>query len=335
MNRSTRKKLFLFLLGGCAAALAAAALSILYGSTDIPVAKIIQVLTKPDLTDQQQIIIYELRIPRTLGCMLVGAAFAVAGAMMQGVTRNPLADSGLLGINAGASFALALCLAFLPSISFSAVVVFSFIGAAAAMAVVYGLMQVKRRKLDPVRLVLAGSAVSIFLSSLSQAISLFYNIGYDLTFWTAGGVAGIRGKQLVFAAPVIVAGLLFAILLSRRISLLSLGEDAARGLGLHIERTRVLCLLVVLLLAGGAVALAGPVAFVGLLVPHVVRFFVGADYRSIIPCSMIAGAVFMLIADIISRTVNAPGETPIGLVFAVVGVPFFIWTARREEKSLD
>lgn len=335
MNSSTRKKLFLFLLGGCAAVVLAAALSIIYGSADVPISKILQVIFRPDLTDQQQIIIYELRIPRTLGCMLVGAAFAVAGAIMQGVTRNPLADSGLLGINAGATFCLALCLAFLPSLSFSGTVLFSFLGAAAAMLVVYGLMSIKHGKLDPVRLVLGGSAVSIFLSSLSQAISLFYNIGQDLTFWTAGGVAGIRGKQLVFAAPVILAGLLLAILLSRRISLLSLGDDAARGLGLHIERTRVLCLGVVLLLAGGAVALAGPVAFVGLLVPHVVRFFVGADYRSIIPCSMIAGAFFMLIADIISRTINAPSETPIGLVFAVVGVPFFIWTARREEKSLD
>ena len=117
--------------------------------------------------------------------------------------------------------------------------------------------------------------------------------------------------------------------------MLSLGEDAARGLGLHVERSRALCLLVVLMLAGAAVALAGPVAFVGLMVPHVVRFFVGGDYRRIIPCTMVAGAFFMLAADILSRVVNAPSETPIGLVFAMIGVPFFIWTARKEERAFD
>lgn len=175
--------------------------------------------------------------------------------------------------------------------------------------------------------------MSIFLSSLSQAVSIFCHIGYDLTFWTAGGVAGIRLHQLLLAGPVILAGLLAAAVLSGRVSMLSLGEDAARGLGLHVERSRALCLLVVLMLAGAAVALAGPVAFVGLMVPHVVCFFVGGDYRRIIPCTMVAGAFFMLAADILSRVVNAPSETPIGLVFAVIGVPFFIWTARKEERA--
>lgn len=330
-----KKRFWMFITGGCAAVVIAAALSLVFGSTEVPLEKIWQALTAPNLTDQEQIVVYELRLPRALGCMLVGAAFAAAGAIMQGVTRNPLADSGLLGINAGASFALALCLALLSGVSFSATVLFSFLGAAASLAVVYLLMSLKHRKLDPVRLVLAGSAVSMFLSSISQAVSIYFNIGYSLTFWTAGGVAGIRGDQLVFAAPVIALGLLLALLLARRVSLLSLGDDAARGLGLQLERTRLLCLFVVLLLAGGAVALAGPVSFVGLLVPHVVRFFLGADYRSIIPGSMVAGAFFMLVADLISRTLNAPSETPIGLVFAIVGVPFFIWIARKEEKSVD
>ena len=256
MSKTSRTKLSVFLAAGIAAVILAAALSVFYGSTKIPFETVLQALRAPDMTDQQQIIIHELRIPRTIGCILVGAAFAVAGAIMQGVTRNPLADSGLLGINAGASFALAVCLAFLPSLSFSGVVLFSFLGAAVAMVVVYGLMSIKHRKLDPVRLVLAGSAVSVFLSSLSQAISIFYNIGYDLTFWTAGGVAGIRAKQLTFAAPVILVGLLLSLLLSRQISLLSLGDDVARGLGLEIDRIRTLCLFVVLLLAGVLLILA-------------------------------------------------------------------------------
>ena len=317
MGRDAKRKTVCFLTAGAAAVLLAAVLSILYGSTGIPPGKILDAVLRPDLTDRQHLVIRELRIPRTAGCILVGAAFSAAGAMMQGVTRNPLADSGLLGINAGASFALALCLAFLPGLGFSGVVFFSFLGAAGAMFTVYGLMSLNRRGLDPVRLVLAGSAVSIFLSSLSQAVAILCKIGYNLTFWTAGGVAGIRGKQLIFAGPVILLGLAAATALSGRVALLSLGEEAARGLGLSVERSRTVCLFVVL------------------MVPHVVRYFTGADYRSVIPCSMVAGAFFMLAADILSRMINAPGEVPIGLVFAVVGVPFFIWTARKEERTFE
>lgn len=335
MSAGGRKRMALFLLAAGAAVLLAAALSVLYGSTVIPIRQVIHAVIRPDLTDQQHIAVRELRIPRMLGCMLSGAAFSAAGALMQGVTRNPLADSGLLGINAGASFALALCLAFLPGLGFSGVVLFSFLGASVSMLTVYGLMRMRHRKLEPVRLVLAGSAVSIFFSSLSQAIAIFRQIGYELTFWTAGGAAGIRSRQLLFAGPVIISGLAAALLLSGRVSMLSLGEDAAKGLGLEVERSRFLCLFTVLLLAGGAVALTGPIAFAGLMVPHMVRFFTGADYRAVIPCSMAAGAFFMLAADIISRTVNAPAETPIGLVFAVIGVPFFIWIARKEDKGFD
>lgn len=333
MNPRIRKTLFFII--GTAALFVAAVCSVRFGSTNIPGNKILQAILKPDWSDSAQIAIRELRIPRTIGCIIVGAAFASAGAIMQGITGNPLADSGLLGINAGSSFALAVCLAFLPGIRFSGVVLFSFVGAGAALLLVYGLMSLRHKKLDPVRLVLAGSAVSIFLSSICQAISLFCNIGYDLTFWTAGGVAGIRMKQLTFAVPCVLAGLILALLLSRKISLLSLGDDAARGLGIKIERTKTICLFAVLLLAGSAVALAGPISFVGLLVPHVVRFFAGSDYSTVIPGSMITGAVFMLLADIISRVINAPSETPVGLVFAVVGVPFFIWTARKGADEND
>ena len=318
MSAGGQKRMTLFLLAVGAAVFLAAALSVLYGSMEITFGQVVNAVIRPDAADQRHIVVRELRIPRTLGCILAGAA-----------------DSGLLGINAGASFALALCLAFLPGLGFTGVVIFSFLGASVSMLAVYGLMSMRHRKLEPVRLVLAGSAVSIFLSSLSQAVSIFFQIGYDLTFWTAGGAAGIRSRQLLLAGPVIVSGLVAAVLLSGRVSMLSLGEDAAKGLGLEVERSRFLCLLTVLLLAGGAVALTGPVAFVGLLVPHVVRFFTGADYRAVIPCSMAAGAFFMLTADIISRTINAPAETPIGLIFSLIGVPFFIWIARKEDKGFD
>ena len=331
----SRLRTSVFLLAGIAAVALAAGLSLFVGSTPIAPDQVIGALVAPDMANQEHVAVLELRGPRTLGCILVGAAFAVAGAIMQGVTRNPLADSGLLGINAGAAFALALCLALLPGMSFAGVVACSFAGAALALAVVFGAVSFRRRNMDPVLLVLAGCAVGLFLTALAQGVAIFFNIGYALTFWTAGGVAGIRADTLAMTAPFIVGALAAACALARRVSVLSLGEEAAAGLGVAVGKSRALCLAVVLVLAGAAVALAGPVAFVGLMVPHIVRRFVGADYRAVIPASLVAGSTFMLLADAAARTLIAPSEVPIGIIFAIVGVPFFIWCARREATGLD
>lgn len=325
----------MFLLAGIAAVALAAGLSLFVGSTPIAPDQVIGALVAPNMANQEHVAVLELRGPRTLGCILVGAAFAVAGAIMQGVTRNPLADSGLLGINAGAAFALALCLALLPGMSFAGVVACSFAGAALALAAVFGAVSFRRRNMDPVLLVLAGCAVGLFLTALAQGVAIFFNIGYALTFWTAGGVAGIRADTLAMTAPFIVGALAAACALARRVSVLSLGDEAAAGLGVAVGKSRALCLTVVLVLAGAAVALAGPVAFVGLMVPHIVRRFVGADYRAVIPASLVAGSTFMLLADAAARTLIAPSEVPIGIIFAIVGVPFFIWCARREATGLD
>lgn len=334
MKSQKKSGLMLFVIFSIAAVVMAAILSIFLGSTDISFQTVLQALFSPDLADHQQIAVVELRLPRTIGDIFTGACFAAAGAMMQGVTRNPLADSGLLGINAGASFALALCMAFFSSLGFGFSLFSAFLGASAAVAVVYGLLRFNHRRTDSVRLVLAGSAVSIFLTSLSQGIAIYFNIGQDMTFWTAGGVSGIRMNQLKIAVPVMLAALALAWFLSRQVAVLSLGEETAQGLGLHVERAQALCLFDVMLLAGSAAALAGPIAFVGLLVPYFVRFFVGSDYRRVIPCSMLAGAFFMLAADLVSRLINPPAETPIGLIFAVIGVPVFIWVCRKGDGSV-
>lgn len=331
----SRLRTSVFLLAGIAAVALAAGLSLFVGSTPIAPDQVIGALVAPDMANQEHVAVLELRGPRTLGCILVGAAFAVAGAIMQGVTRNPLADSGLLGINAGAAFALALCLALLPGMSFAGVVACSFAGAALALAAVFGAVSFRRSNMDPVLLVLAGCAVGLFLTALAQGVAIFFNIGYALTFWTAGGVAGIRADTLAMTAPFIMAALVASIALARRVSVLSLGDEAAAGLGVAVGKSRAICLLVVLVLAGAAVALAGPVAFVGLMVPHIVRRFVGADYRAVIPASLVGGALFMLLADVLARTLIAPSEVPIGIIFAIVGVPFFIWCARREATGLD
>ncbi|WP_288340265.1 iron ABC transporter permease [uncultured Allobaculum sp.] len=332
MQTSTKKTIF-FLVILTIAAVFAAILSVFLGSTDISWQTVLEALFRPDLTSHQQIAVVELRLPRTIGDLLVGAGLASAGALMQGMTRNPLADSGLLGINAGASFGVALCLAFFSNVTFGLTIFVSFLGAAVSVFLVFGLLLLKHRKLDATRLVLAGLAVSMFLTALTQGISILTNTGQSLTFWSAGGTAGIRMDQLKIAAPVLIAALIAALLLSRQVSLLSLGEEAARSLGLNLNRSRLLTILVVLLLAGTSTALAGPVAFVGLLVPHIVRRIAGGRYEAILPCSMMLGALMMVLADILSRTLNAPTETPVGLIFAVIGVPAFIWISRKEEET--
>lgn len=331
----SKTKLGIFVIISIIAVLCTASLSILFGSTNISLNTILQAFINPDLNDAKQIAVIELRLPRTIGDILVGAALASSGAIMQAVTRNPLADSGLLGINAGASFALAICLSFFTGITFGFTVIASFIGALLSMVLVFGLLMIKQRKIDNVRLVLAGLAVSLFLTALSQGISILFNTGQDMTFWQAGGVAGIRMSQLKIAAPIIIFGLIAGILLSKQAAILSLGEEAATGLGVNVQRVKLECLADVLILAGTSVALAGPIAFVGLLVPYIVRFFVGSSYQKVIPGSMLLGSLFMLAADIISRTINAPSETPIGLIFAIIGVPVFIYIARKGDKSFD
>lgn len=333
MMQTSTKKMIFFLVILTIAAVFAAILSVFLGSTDISWQTVLEALFRPDLTSHQQIAVVELRLPRTIGDLLVGAGLASAGALMQGMTRNPLADSGLLGINAGASFGVALCLAFFSNVTFGLTIFVSFLGAAVSVFLVFGLLLLKHRKLDATRLVLAGLAVSMFLTALTQGISILTNTGQSLTFWSAGRTAGIRMDQLKIAAPVLIAALIAALLLSRQVSLLSLGEEAARSLGLNLNRSRLLTILVVLLLAGTSTALAGPVAFVGLLVPHIVRRIAGGRYEAILPCSMMLGALMMVLADILSRTLNAPTETPVGLIFAVIGVPAFIWISRKEEET--
>lgn len=329
MQASTKKTVF-FLVITLIAAFFAVILSVFLGSTSISWQTVLNALFRPDLSDHQQIAIVELRLPRTIGDLLVGASLAGAGAIMQGMTRNPLADSGLLGINAGASFGLALSLAFLSNVSFGLTILVSFLGAALSVFLVFGLLLLKRRKMDSARLVLAGLAVSMFLTAVTQGISILTGTGQSLTFWTAGGTAGIRMAQIQIAAPVMIAAMIAGIFLSRQVTILSLGDETAQSLGLNLERSKLACLIVVLLLAGTSTALAGPVAFVGLLVPHIVRRFVGGRYQVLIPCSMLLGSLLMTAADLVARMLNAPAETPVGLIFAMIGVPAFILISRKE-----
>ncbi|KMT59639.1 FecCD family ABC transporter permease [Paenilisteria newyorkensis] len=322
------------LTAGVALLIVSAFIGIAVGAADIDIATVWDALFhyNKSLTTHQ--IIWELRIPRVLADTMVGAAFAVAGAVMQGMTRNPLADSGLLGLNAGSAFMIAVCFAFLPGLSYNYLIFFSFLGAALGCVLVFGVSALVKGGLSPTRLVLAGAAVASLLTALSEGIAIYFKLSQDLAFWFAGGVAGVKWSQIAVVWPWLIGALIAAMLLSKAVTILSLGDDIAIGLGQNTTRTKLLSMLVVLILAGLAVSVVGPVGFIGLIVPHLVRYMVGVDYRWIIPCSAIVGALLTLYADIGARMVNPPYETPISVIFALIGVPFFLYVARKERRSL-
>jgi len=322
------------LFGGAIALLFAIGLSISFGAADVSFTTVWQAVFQfnPDLTPHQ--IIRELRMPRVLGAAMVGSCFAVSGALMQGMTRNPLADSGLLGLNAGAAFMLAICFAFLPNLPYMYLIMFSFLGAGLGVGIVYGVGSMSRGGLTPMRLVLAGAAVSALLGALSEGVALYFRIGQDLAFWYAGGVSGTKWIHLQIMSPWIFAAMIGAVILSRSITLLSLGEEVSIGLGQKIKTIKIFGMLFVLILAGAAVSVVGAVGFVGLIVPHLTRFLVGHDYRWIIPCSIVLGALLVVLADLSARMINPPYETPIGALIAFIGVPFFLYLARKGGKEL-
>ncbi|WP_042163809.1 FecCD family ABC transporter permease [Paenibacillus gorillae] len=324
----------IILIGGTAALLLSMALAISVGAANISLETVWEAVFKfnPDLTSHQ--IIRELRMPRAIACAVVGAAFAVSGAIMQGMTRNPLADPSLLGLNAGAGFVLAICFAFFPSLSYMSIMLFCFVGAALGVAIVYGVTSLSKGGLTPVRLTLAGAAVSALFVALSSGIQIHYKVGQNMAFWYHGGVAGINWQQISIITPWIGGGLIGAIIISRAISLLSLGEDIAVSLGTRTGLIKVLGLIFTLVLAGAGVSVAGAVGFIGLIIPHFARYLVGVNYRWIIPCSAVLGGLLVVLADIVARTMNPPSEFPIGALIALIGVPFFLYLAVKQRGEL-
>ena len=282
---------------------------------------------------EDDLIIRTLRVPRALIAALVGAALAVAGAIIQGLTRNPLSDPGILGIEAGAALAVVGSVFFLGTSSLTTYALFAFAGAALAAVVVYGLGTLGGG-MNPMKLVVAGAALAALLSSLTTAVLIFNQRTLEeIRFWLAGSVAGRDLGLLLQVLPYVSVGLLLAFALGRQITALTLGEDVATGLGQRTAWVKFFSVVAVVLLAGSAVAIAGPIGFVGLVVPHVARFFVGVDYRWVIPYAALLGAVLLVSADIAARVVLRPQELPLGVMTALVGAPFFIYLARRRIKG--
>lgn len=307
---------------------------IMLGAAEISPQTVIDALFNYDESLFEHLIIQTVRLPRVLAGALAGASLAVAGAIMQGVTRNPLASPGILGVNAGAAMAVVIAVYLLGDIPLSMYAGFAMIGATVTAAIVYGLGSMGRGGATPLRLTLAGVIMTSFAGSFTTAILITDRDTLDqIRFWTVGSLAGRDFPLLIQTAPWMIVGMIGALLLARQITTISLGDDIAAGLGQNTLIVKALAALMVVCLAGGAVALAGPIGFVGLVAPHLVRFLVGVDYRWILPYSALTGALLVIGGDLVARIIIRPLELPVGVMMALIGAPFFVYLARWRVKS--
>lgn len=331
-----KKKAYLLIVFGLIILTLGVLLSISIGANDMSFKTTIQSLFSSNV-DINTNIVKDIRLPRAIAAVLVGGFLAVSGAIMQGITRNPIADPSVMGITQGATFTIAIALVLqvlIPGFALGSfgLMIFAFLGASISGLLVYFVSSKSRGKVDPVKLALAGTALGTLLVSLAMAVSMYFNLSQQLSFWIAGGLTSAKweGVKLLF----IVGGVstILAMVMAPKITILSLGEEVAIGLGQNTNLVRFICLVLVILLAGSSVAVAGNIVFVGLIVPQIVKAIVGADYKYIIPCSLVLGAILLVYSDIMARMINPPFETPIGSLTALLGVPVFIYLVRKETK---
>jgi iron complex transport system permease protein len=308
--------------------------SIIYGSKPLSFSTVVDAFTdfNPDSTDH--LIVRELRLPRTIVGLLVGAALGLAGAILQGLARNPLADPSILGLNAGASLFVVLGIFVFGVGSLSGYVWFAFAGTALAGIVVWTLASAGRGGATPVKLALAGAAITAVITSVTWGILLADVATFDqFRFWQVGSISGRDAEIAWQVAPFLLVGAVMAMASGRLLNALSLGDDVARSLGTRLGVARGFSGAAVVLLIGGATAAAGPVAFVGLIIPHIARAITGPDYRWVLPYSALLAPILLLGSDVIGRLVVRPGELQVGIVTAVIGAPFFVALVRRRKLA--
>ena len=303
--------------------------SVIFGYTDTSWRTAIDAFTHYNGSNEH-IIIQTVRLPRALIASAVGASLAIAGVLMQTLTKNPLASPGIFGINAGAGFAVVTAVTLFSVNNLQAFNGLAFLGAAVAAVSVYGIGSFGREGLTPMKLTLAGAAIGAMFSSFTQGLLVVDEAALEqVLFWLAGSVQGRKLETLVSVLPFIGLGWIGAVLIAGKMNILSMGEDVAKGLGLNTGLVKIAIGIIVILLAGGSVAVAGPIGFVGIVVPHITRSIIGIDHRWVIPLSGVLGAILLLAADISARYILMPSEVPVGVMTAIIGTPFFIYIARR------
>lgn len=306
----------------------ACGLSVSLGTRDVVWADIWEGVLGNTETMAQAVV--AVRVPRTVLAVLAGAALGLAGAVMQGVTRNPLADPGILGVNAGAAMAVAIGIAWFGMETLDAYIWTAILGAGVAACFVYTIGSIGRGGATPLKMALAGAATSIAAVSFTIAIILPRNdIAGGIRLWQIGGVGGATFEAILPCLPFLIVGLVLSLLSARSLNLLALGDEAATGLGARIAWARAAAALGAILLCGATTAICGPIGFVGLVVPHVCRVLVGVDHRWLLPFSALTGAILLIFADVAGRIIARPSEMDVGIVTAFIGAPVFIWIVRQ------
>jgi len=306
-------------------------LSLRFGAISYSHQQLVETLRHPMTDSPVQDVVIDLRLPRMVAAILVGAAMAQAGAMMQGITRNVIADPGLLGINAGAGLALILGYAIFGSLNYSQILVICLLGSCLAAGLVFGLSYQAQKGYNQLRLILSGAMVASLFSAIGQAITIYFDLSTAVIGWQAGGLVQVNWKMLTIIGPLIIVGLILAQLFSHQLTILSLNETVAKNLGQGTALMTMVLLGIVLLLSAAAVALVGSLSFVGLIIPHFIRMFTGKNYKMLLPLTAFAGASFLIWVDLVCRSINPPAETPISAVISIIGLPCFLWLIRKEK----
>jgi iron complex transport system permease protein len=323
------------LLIGLAVIVLVALLSLRLGAHPVSTRSAWNAVFSYDASDYDQVVVHSLRVPRTIIALGVGAALAVTGCVMQAITRNPLADSSILGVSNGASFAVVVAIFVFHLTQPYQFVWFAFAGALVAAVLVFTIGATGKDGPTPLKLTLAGVVISALLGSWTSALVLLDEETMDVArFWMAGSVAGRSLEVFWWLAPILLVGTAGCLLMGHQLNVMSMGEETARSLGMNTARTRILCGVLVVLITGAATAIAGPIGFVGLAVPHMVRAVIGPDYRWILAYSVIVGAIFLTLSDVIGRIVLDSGELQVGIVTALFGAPFLVVLARRARVAM-
>lgn len=302
-------------------------ISVSCGSTDLALEQVLGALVKPG-NDSASLIVWNLRLPRTILAALVGTNLALSGAILQGIMHNPLADPNIIGVSSGAGLAGIIILILCPAYEYLITPV-SFLGALSACFLIYVLAW--KDGVKPVRVILAGVAVSAFLGSIITSVMIFYSDRvHGALMWMIGGLSARGWTHVPLVLPYTIVGVLCIYFAARYLNVLQLGDEMARGLGVNVEKTRLLLTMLAALLAASAVSAVGLLGFVGLVVPHIVRLLVGSDYRILLPGTALLGAGIIMISDTFARVILSPVELPVGIIMAFLGAPFFLYLLRRE-----
>lgn len=303
-------------------------ISLVFGATTVSLGDIWRTLWASELTDSASQIIWNIRLPRNIVAALVGACLATSGAILQAVMKNPLADPQIVGVSSGAGLMGVIILILFPGYDYLVPMV-AFLGAMGAALMVYALAW--KNGIRPSRIILAGVAVSAFLGSGISALLVFFGDRVQgALLWMVGGLAARSWPQVEVLLPYAIVGLIFACMGAKRLTILSLGDETAKGLGLKVEQTRFMMTAVAAMLAAGAVSIAGLIGFVGLVIPHILRLIIGNDYAYLLPGSALLGAFILVISDTVGRVVLSPIEIPVGIIMAFFGAPFFLYLLRRD-----